>query len=115
MGERFQDQLVARPRLVIKGSAGSGKTTVLQWLAVRAARQDFMGRAQAMNSSTPFFLRLREYAGNDLPTPEKFLDKIAPLLSPEGRDWPRQQLISGNALVLIDGVDELPEKPTPET
>ena len=111
--ETFQDQITARPRLVIKGRAGSGKTTVLQWLAVRASRQDFYGRAQSLNGITPFFLKLREYAGGTLPTPEAFLDKIAPLLAPEAPDWPRQQLISGNALVLVDGVDELPEKQRP--
>jgi hypothetical protein len=113
VAETFQDQLATLPRLVIRGRAGSGKTTVLQWLAVRAARQDFYGRSQTLNGLTPFFLRLREYAGASLPTPEEFLDKIAPLLAPEGRDWPRRQLTSGTALVLIDGVDELPEKQRP--
>ena len=113
VAETFQDQLAARPRLVIKGRVGSGKTTVLQWLAVRAARQDFSGRSQSLNGLTPFFLRLREYAGHDLPAPEAFLDKIAPLLAPEGREWPRQKMISGSALVLVDGVDELPEKQRP--
>jgi hypothetical protein len=111
--EMFQDQFTARPRLVIKGRAGSGKTTVLQWLAVRAARQDFNGRLETLNGFTPFFSRLREYAGDDLPAPEAFLDKIAPLLAPEGRNWPRQQLITGKAFVLVDGVDELPEKQRP--
>jgi NACHT domain len=107
--ESLQDQLVARSRLVIKGRAGSGKTTVLQWLAVRAARQDFYGRAQILNGLTPFFLRMREYAGVRLPSPEEFLDKIAPLLAPEGRDWPRRQLMAAGALLLVDGIDELGE------
>jgi hypothetical protein len=113
VADTFQDQIAVRPRLVIKGRVGSGKTTLLQWLAVRAARQDFSGRSQGLNGLTPFFLRLREYAGDNLPAPEAFLDKIAPLLAPEGRDWPRQQLISGKALVLVDGVDELSEKQRP--
>lgn len=113
LGETFLDQLTVKHRLVIKGRVGGGKTTILQWLAVRAARQDFHGRSQILNGLTPFFLRLRDYVGRELPTPEAFLDEVAPLLAPEDRGWPRQQLIRGNALVLVDGVDELPENQRP--
>lgn len=111
--DTFQEQLGTWPRLVIQGRAGSGKTTILQWLAVRAARTDFEGAARSLNGYVPFFIRLREYANEDLPTPEEFLNKIAPLLAPQAREWPRQQLEGGRALVLIDGIDELPEKQRP--
>ena len=62
-----------------------------------------------MNGYIPFFVRLREYVGDSLPEPEDFVTGIAPMLvaeTPPG--WVRSQLRSGRALLLIDGVDELP-------
>jgi hypothetical protein len=102
------------PRLVISGRAGGGKTTILQWIAVRGARRDFDGAASRFNGYVPFFVRLRDYVDSALPQPEEFLDKAAPLLAPEARSWPRAQLRSGHALVLIDGADEMPEAQRPK-
>jgi hypothetical protein len=114
-GEPFESWLAEYPKLVIDGRAGSGKTTILQWIAVRAARRDFEGPASWLNGHVPFFLRLREYAGSALPAPEEFLDKVAPLLAPDpdARPWPRKQLLSGQAFVLVDGVDEVSEAQRP--
>jgi predicted ATPase len=107
--DNFEAWLADCPRLVISGRAGSGKTTVLQWLAVQAARRAFTQGTGPLNGRTPFFIRLREYVGADLPPPERFLDKVAPMLAPKSGSWPREQMESGKALMLIDGVDELPE------
>jgi NACHT domain len=107
--ETFEQWLAECPRLLIDGRAGGGKTTILQWLAVRAARRDFTGPAATLNGLVPFFIRLREHAGAQLPQPGQFLDKIAPLLAPEAGDWPRRQLFGGRAIVLVDGIDEVPE------
>jgi NACHT domain len=109
----FEDWLARYPRLLIEGRAGGGKTTILQWIAVQAARRDFVGAAAGFNGYVPFFLRLREYAEDTLPQPEQFLDKVASLLAPEAGAWPREQIRSGRALVLIDGVDEVPETRRP--
>lgn len=105
----FEDWLARYPRILLEGRAGGGKTTILQWIAVRAALRDFTHAADAFKGYVPFFLRLREYSDGNLPQPEQFLDKVARLLAPEKPDWPREQLKSGHALLLIDGVDEVPE------
>ena len=109
-GEAIEQLLAGAQRLLLAGRAGSGKTTVLQWLAVRAARSDFSGALAGLNGYFPFFIRLREYVGRPLPQPEEFLAGSAPLLVQEVPDagWFRRQLDSGRALVLVDGVDELP-------
>ena len=107
--DKFEHWLTEYPRLLINGRAGGGKTTILQWIAVRAARRDFPGTAATLNGLVPFFIRLREYPGQQMPNPEQFLDKVAPLLAPEGPRWPREQLVGGRAFVLVDGVDEVPE------
>ena len=119
-GGTFETWLAECPRLLIDGRAGGGKTTILQWIAVRAARGDFEGAASRLNGYVPFFIRLREHtapqegAGIALPTPEKFLDKVAPLLAPAASSWPRQQLESGRAFILVDGIDEVPEGQRPQ-
>jgi NACHT conflict system protein/NACHT domain-containing protein len=107
--QSVEDQLAASSRTVLTGRAGSGKTTVLQWLAVNAARSSFTGSLTGFNDCFPFFIRLRDYVGEKLPVPERFLAGSAPLLVDEApAGWVRDQLDSGRALVLVDGVDELP-------
>ncbi|MBT3788735.1 MAG: NACHT domain-containing protein [Alphaproteobacteria bacterium] len=97
-------------RVLIRGEAGSGKTTLLQWLAVRGANRDFEGILENWNGVVPFFIQLRRFVESGLPKPEDFLENLVPNIvgiMPVG--WVHRCLCSGNALVLIDGVDELPE------
>ncbi|MEH2347758.1 MAG: leucine-rich repeat domain-containing protein [Nostoc sp.] len=96
-------------RIVIRGGAGAGKSTLLQWLAVRAAKQDFPPALESWNRLIPFFIRLRSLVDKGFPTPEEFPKLIARNIAdtmPKG--WVHQCLETGYALVLIDGVDELP-------
>lgn len=103
------DQAIAScTRLVIRGDAGAGKSTLLQWLAVHAANRAFPTALSHWNLSIPFFIRLRSWVDKGFPAPEDFIQPIAENLAammPQG--WVHQQLDNG-ALVLIDGVDELP-------
>ena len=106
---RVDDALAVTSRLFFRGEAGSGKTTLLQWLAVQAARRDFPMRLTSWNETIPFLIRLRHYAGKDLPGPERFLGQVGQHIAdsmPPG--WVHRLLAEGRALVLIDGVDELP-------
>jgi hypothetical protein len=94
---------------VILGQRGSGKTTLLQWIAVRSASRDFQGLLAEWNDTVPFFIRLRQLE-RGLPSPEQFPALVSPAVSgamPPG--WVHDQLGSGRALVLIDGIDEVPE------
>jgi NACHT N-terminal Helical domain 1/NACHT domain len=110
-GLAIEDRLASSSRVLLLGRAGSGKTTVLQWLSVTAARSGFTGALGDLNEHFPFFIRLRDYAGRQLPEPEGFLDGLARQLAAEAPSgWIRRQLKSGRAFVLVDGADELPEK-----
>lgn len=102
--------MAGRGALLVCGEAGSGKTTLLHWLAVRAAGRDFPRSLEAWNGLMPFYVRLRDYAatGRALPTPAHLLDSCTPNLAdamPKG--WANKALQDG-ALVLVDGIDELP-------
>nr|WP_309112434.1 NACHT domain-containing protein [Saccharothrix sp.] len=85
-------------RVLLRGSAGAGKTTFLRWLALTAARDGLV----------PFFVPLRQFADGPLPTPERILDTTAPVLAEEKPDrWVVGRFRDGRALLLVDGIDEL--------
>jgi len=97
-------------RLFLRGEAGSGKTTLLQWLAVRAAYRDFPGSLTEWNDLVPFLIRLRRSVDKELPPPENFVMEAGRHVAGEmPRGWVHQLLREGRALVLVDGLDELPD------
>jgi predicted NACHT family NTPase len=98
-------------RFVIRGEAGAGKTTLMHWLAVRAAKKDFSQILSHWNNLIPFVIHLREYSNLEdaFPMPEQFPLEVAKLISSRmPGDWVNRQLDAQRSLVLIDGVDELP-------
>ncbi|MEV4801592.1 NACHT domain-containing protein [Nonomuraea sp. NPDC049421] len=105
---RVESALGQGRRILLRGEAGGGKSTLLRWLAITAAKSGFEGELAGWNGCVPFLVKLRSYADRELPRPEQFLDLTAGALAglmPAG--WAHRQLASGQALLLIDGVDEL--------
>lgn len=109
---RIEQVIGAHRRVLLSGEAGSGKTTLMQRLALWAARDGFPGELRDWEGVVPFFIPLRHFDfAARLPAPEDFLDYTSPLLRAEMPDsWVRGLLREGRALLLIDGVDELPEE-----
>ncbi|MEH1125409.1 NACHT domain-containing protein [Micromonospora sp. CPCC 206061] len=100
------ERVLARSdRIFVRGQAGIGKTTLLHWIAVKAARDVDGG-------TVPFFLPLRRYATAELPAPEDFLNEVGRHIAEEmPPGWVQRQLRArGGAIVLVDGVDELAEE-----
>ncbi|MCX5304542.1 NACHT domain-containing protein [Streptomyces sp. NBC_00160] len=89
-------------RVLLRGEAGSGKTTLIQWLAVSAARDSRAG-------TVPFVLPLRSLTrhGERLPAPHEF-QAGSPLAGEAPEGWEGRVLRDGRALLLVDGVDEIP-------
>lgn len=109
-------------RLMILGPAGAGKSTLLRWCAIHSARLVLskLGRSTgAANSDidvqsadeawtkVPILLRLRDYKDGRLPPANDFPKIVAKHLQAAPLDWITNILSSGQALVLIDGVDEV--------
>ncbi|MCP4424685.1 MAG: NACHT domain-containing protein, partial [Chloroflexi bacterium] len=103
-------------RHVIEGPAGSGKSTLLQWVAVQSARGSFSDTLASWNNSVPFFIRLRECVEEGFPLeietwPNIFTSKA---LGGKPDDWVYDQFGSHRAVILLDGMDEVPKSKRPE-
>jgi hypothetical protein len=104
-----EEALSVSSRLLLRGEAGCGKTTVLQWIAVRCARGDLPASMAEWNGLVPFYIKLRSFAGRRLPRPGEFLEDVGRNVAevmPDG--WVASVLAESRAVVLVDGVDELP-------
>ena len=110
---RVEEALSDCPRALLRGLAGSGKTTLMQWLAVSAAQNSFPDELAALRGRVPFVLPLRALDAG-LPLPENFLGAVGNVLhglQPE--HWVDRVLRGGRGMVLIDGVDEVSESERP--
>ncbi|MEU6670288.1 NACHT domain-containing protein [Streptomyces sp. NPDC046727] len=112
-GHRPADQALAdSPRILLRGEAGSGKSTLVQWLAVTAARQDVPEHTAYLQDRIPFVLPLRTLTrhGEALPAPKDFLSAVGcPLAGSQPAGWENRVLAAGRGLILVDGIDEVPD------
>lgn len=87
--------------LFILGKPGAGKTTFLKYLAILACKGEI--------NKTPIFISLKEWSDSSLSI-EKFIAKQFELCGfPKSEPFVKALLSKGNALVLLDGLDEVNE------
>ncbi|QQM42571.1 NACHT domain-containing protein [Streptomyces liliifuscus] len=101
-----EEALADHDLVLLRGVAGSGKTTLVQWLAVTAARAERGDRI-------PFVLPLRTLIrrADGLPAPADFLAAVrVPFHGTAPDGWADRVLAAGRGLLLVDGIDEIPER-----
>ncbi|MFJ9026539.1 NACHT domain-containing protein [Streptomyces sp. NPDC102259] len=110
--KRAESALAGCRRVLLRGLAGSGKTTLLQWLAVATARDELPEELADLRGQTPFVLPLRTLVRRGpLPGPHDFLSSVGtPLAASQPEGWADGVLARGEALVLVDGIDEVPQE-----
>ncbi|WP_062214535.1 NACHT domain-containing NTPase [Streptomyces sp. NBRC 109706] len=108
--QRAEQALAGLNRVLLRGVAGAGKTTLVQWLAVTIAEHRADAGPPHLVGRIPFVLPLRTLlrAGRELPPPRDFLAAVnCPHTPPAG--WAERVLTAGRALLLVDGIDEVPQ------
>lgn len=121
-------------RLLIRGGAGCGKTTLVRWAAIQAARgtssehrvrpefertaegdirllheDEQAAFAASWRRKMPFVITLRNCPDGKFPPPELFPTQIGNEVGNPTPFWTSRLLQQGHAIVLIDGIDEVPK------
>ncbi|MEU8701811.1 NACHT domain-containing protein [Streptomyces sp. NPDC048680] len=110
-GPRRIDTLLAdRPRVLLRGDAGAGKTTLVWWLAAHASAGTLGPRLTALNGLVPFVVPLRTLRaqGSTFPSVGQLATAARPAVDDPPEGWAGRVLESGRGLLLVDGLDEVP-------
>ncbi|MEV0320687.1 NACHT domain-containing protein [Streptomyces sp. NPDC050658] len=102
--------LAQHDQVLLRGVAGSGKTTLVQWLAVTAANRTYEHGLAHLIGTVPFVLPMRRIVrpGAELPIPGEFLKAVAcPIAGEQPTGWVERVLRARRGVLLVDGIDEI--------
>ncbi|OPC77013.1 hypothetical protein B4N89_41265 [Embleya scabrispora] len=109
VGKRMHEAMSGRTRILLQGAAGSGKTTLMQWLAVRTAQGDLPPELSRLENRVPFVIPLR--ALGDMrrgPEAEQLPSALGyPAAAAQPPNWSARLFRQGRGLLLVDGIDEI--------
>lgn len=108
--QRIDTLLTDRPRVLLRGEAGAGKTTLLWWLAAHASARTLDDDLAPLNGLVPFVVPLRTLRarGGTFPGPAELTSAAGLVVDAAPEGWAGRILGSGRALLLVDGLDEVP-------
>jgi len=107
VGARADQALAECDRALVRGVAGSGKSSMLRWLAVQTGRGQ-PGPVEVPTGAVPFLVELNRFPDGQIPKLAELLAGSLTEMMPDG--WVTRILVSGRALLLLDGLDEVPPR-----
>ncbi|GAA4010406.1 NACHT domain-containing protein [Streptomyces marokkonensis] len=102
--------LAGQDQVFLRGVAGSGKTTLVQWLAVTTAGRAYDHGLTHLIGRVPFVLPMRRIVrpGAELPFPGDFLRAVGcPVAGEQPPGWVERVLRARRGVLLVDGIDEI--------
>lgn len=107
--QRIDALLASRPRVLLRGDAGAGKTTLVWWLAAHAAAGTLSPQLADLNGLVPYVVPLRTLRaqGRTFPTPAQLPTASRLMIDEAPGGWASRVLRAGRALILVDGLDEV--------
>ncbi|WP_399887039.1 NACHT domain-containing protein [Streptomyces sp. BBFR51] len=102
--------LAGHDQVFLRGVAGSGKTTLVQWLAVTTSSRSYDHGLPHLIGRVPFVLPMRRIVrpGAELPVPGDFLRAVgAPVAGEQPPGWVERVLRARRGVLLVDGIDEI--------
>ena len=106
-GSYDAEELFSQSRLLwIDGEAGSGKSTLMQWIAINSASNN-SDELPVLKHSIPFLIELRKHDARNISIKQAVNTVMADSDCSLPENWITTNLKSGSAVVLIDGFDEV--------
>ncbi|MEU5401192.1 NACHT domain-containing protein [Streptomyces sp. NPDC005963] len=109
--QQIEELLGTRSRVLLRGDAGAGKTTLIWWLAAHAAAGTLDERLAELNGLVPFVVPLRTLRaqGDGFPSPSQLAGVSRLMIDDAPTGWAGRVLTEGRGLLLVDGLDEVPQ------
>jgi len=114
------DALFRSPRLIVVGKVGTGKSTLLRYLALRFARNampagyvrrmTFAHHAAPVDELLPVYIPLQEFGNSSGDLLDYALGSFAHYGFPNARSFLLHRLQESQCLLLIDGLDETEDR-----